>query len=442
MQTLTVPTLAERSGDFSALYAADTNPKDPATGPGNAYQIYDPNSGHTVPGSTAVVRNAFSGNIIPSVTPIAKQLLSYYPKPNEPGNVDGSSNFAYAGSEGDYYYSYAGRVDYNPTSKQNIFGHLVDSRRLQPGKNAYFTPVSGTNLTYINHGVAFGYTYALTPATLVEAHLTWTRFDNQNTLPSQGKLNATTVGMPSYLIDGLPSAANAFPRIDITGFTSLNSDNSVVSHDDVTLGRVQISHLLGNHFLRTGFEYRMYNTNGSVGTQSNGDYSSSGAYATANSLTKAPAIGLSLAELESGILDSSKITIQSDFASRSNYMAGWLMDDWKAQPNLTLNIGLRYEYEGPNSERHNKANTYFDFGAVNPVGRRGAGRTTSPSIKPTRSSQPLLLSMAACGLPGRTAQANRFTTPRCSTLCRAWAFPTGSARTPSFAPVSASSTTP
>lgn len=72
--------------------------------------------------------------------------------------------------------------------------------------------------------------------------------------------------MPSYLVDGLGENAQSFPRLDITGYQSLNSDNGVLSHDDITLGSVQLSKLIGNHFLRGGFEYRMYNTNAGITT--------------------------------------------------------------------------------------------------------------------------------------------------------------------------------
>ena len=53
------------------------------------------------------------------------------------------------------------------------------------------------------------------------------------------------------------ATANSFPRIDTTGYQSLNSDNGVLSHDDITLGSIQLSHLFGNHFLRGGFEFRI-----------------------------------------------------------------------------------------------------------------------------------------------------------------------------------------
>ena len=385
VQTLTVPSLAERGGNFSELYALD--PKHPA-GTSNLYQLYDPNTGAagTCSGKACVVRKPIAGNIISSINPIAAAALKYYPNPNTAPNAQGGGNFSYAGAEPDYYYALVVRSDFNINQKQQLFGHYVQSRRLQPGKNGYFSPVTGTSLTYQNKGAAFGYTYTVNPTLVVDAHLTWTRFVNQNVVTSQGKLNATSIGMPSYLVNGLPDAAQSFPRLDITGEQSLNSDNGVLSHDDVTLGSVQVSKLLGKHFLRGGVEYRMYNTNAGVTTQSNGRYQHSGAYVTANNATSAQSIGFGLAQFEYGIPNSSAITINSDLASRSDYMAEWLQDDWKATPKLTVNLGLRFEYEGPNNERNQKANTYFDFGAVNPVAT--AAQKAYASIAPTNPNLP------------------------------------------------------
>jgi hypothetical protein len=407
VQLLTVPTLAERTGDFSALYAQDT--KHPA-GPTNTWQIYNPTSGYLCTSTgTEVCRTPYANNQVTNISPLAQKILGYYPQPNLAGTSTGGNNYSYAASEPDYYHALSGRIDYNPTAKQVLFGHLVWSQRQQYHKNAYFFPASGTTLTYKNRGVALGYTYTLSPATVLDAHLTWTRFINQNVLPSQGIVGPVDLGMPDYLIAGLAPAANAFPRFDNTGYTSLNSDSGVLSNDDVSLGSIQISHQIGNHFLRTGFEYRMYNTNGTSTSQSNGDYSSTGNYATANSNTTAQAIGQSLAQFETGVITTAKITINSDMAIRDNYLAGWLQDDWKASNRLVINAGLRWEYEGPMSERNYKANTYFDFNAVNPVA--GAAQANYALIYPKfAAANPILPAASSFAVNGglRFAGQNGF----------------------------------
>src|SRR6202011_235213 len=140
------------------------DPAHPA-GTSNLYQLYDPLSGKagTCGGKACTVRTAIPGNIISNINPIAAAALAYYPKPNTPTNAAGGGNFSYSAAEPDYYWALATRLDATLTSKQTVFGHFVDSHRLQPGKNGYFLPVSGTTLTYQNYGIALGYTYAITP---------------------------------------------------------------------------------------------------------------------------------------------------------------------------------------------------------------------------------------------------------------------------------------
>src|SRR5262249_45325637 len=138
-QTLTVPTLAERKGDFSALYSQD--PIHPA-GPTNQYQLYEPTSGAIGAGGV-ITRTPTPGNIITNISPVAQKILNFYPEPNADGNSDGTGNFVYAGSEPDYYYAVATRVDYTISPSQSLFGHFVLSNRLQSKTNAYFYPVSG-----------------------------------------------------------------------------------------------------------------------------------------------------------------------------------------------------------------------------------------------------------------------------------------------------------
>ncbi len=399
VQLLTVPSKAERgeatSGvyDFSELYALD--PSHPA-GTSNKYQLYDPTSGVVTSGGvcgtgkTCIVRNPIPGNLIPAsaVNPIALAALKYFPEPNTTPSKPGGGNYSYSKAEPDHYYAYIVRSDFTISPRQSVYGHWVQSRRLQPAKNTYFAPVSGTSLTYLNKGVALGYLFTISPQTVLEAHLTWTRFVNQNVVTSQGLLSPTSIGMPSYLVDNMGPNAQSFPRIDITGETSLNSDNGVLSHDDVTLGSVQVSRLWGKHFLRMGYEYRMYNTNAGITTQGNGRYQNSGAYATASSSTSAQSVGFGLAQFLYGLPNSSAVTINSDLASRSNYMAEWIQDDWKPLTNLTVNLGLRFEYEGPNNERNQKANTYFDFSAANPASQSAAKVYKATSIPNLPSAMP------------------------------------------------------
>ena len=95
--------------------------------------------------------------------------------------------------------------------------------------------------------------------------------------------------MPSYLVDGLGPNAQSFPRIDHHRVTSRSTPTTAFSRTTTLPSAPSSSRkLLGNHFLRGGFEYRMYNTNAGVTTQSNGRYQNSGTYMTSSSAVSAP----------------------------------------------------------------------------------------------------------------------------------------------------------
>lgn len=429
----TVPTMAQRNGDFSSLLAVapaidpkTKTPYDTCTTSAylshpNPYQLFDPRSSRLSnpadPKST-VIRNCYPNNIIPQdqISPIAKKIFSYYPAPNVAGNDDGTNNFVWSGEAPDYYYALANRFDYNIGSNQKLFGHFVMSRR-SSSKNQYFAPVSGTLLTYRNRGVALGYTKIMSAATVMDVRLSWTRFFNENVVMSQGKVNVTDLGMPSYLLEDLPETrdkVNAYrmPRFDLNGYTSLQADNAVRTGQDVTAGSISISHLKGNHMLRFGGEYRMINSNTLSSTNPAGNYNSTGLYTTATGDSKTSNMGFAAAEMLVGLIDKGSVQINGDSAVRNNYIAGYLHDDWRVTRNLTLNLGLRYEFEGANSERNGKANSYFDFLATSPINAavQAAYAATLPAAVKSYGDKTAALLPLPTSLP--TLQGGwRFATP-------------------------------
>lgn len=399
VQTLTVPTQAERNGDFSALLSQDTGltcgstPTTFSTAKGaphiNNYQLFDPTSVVST-GSTSYSRLCIPGNIIPAqdFSPIAKALLSYYPLPNIPGSASGQNNFVYSAVEPDRYYGAIARIDYTISSRQSMYGHILSSSRKQ-GKNNWFPPVSGTNLDYENRGVDLGYTFVLSPTTVLNAVVAVTRFTNQNTPTSQGLLSAQTIGMPSYLTSGLPATASSLPRIDLTGYTSATTASATQAEDNIGLFSLGVTKQLGNDTLHFGVEYRHYLTSGLSGQGEQGSYSLSGNQLTATNTTKnsVGGVGFSIAQLEFGsILDSGSQTQNSDFSVKSDYYAGYVHNDWRVTPKMTLNLGIRWEYETPDVERNAKQAVAFDFSATNAVTASGAA--AYKSVAPSNSLLP------------------------------------------------------
>jgi hypothetical protein len=329
---LTVPTIPERSGNFSALYGLDTTTTasnictaggtliNPSAAP-NKYQLYYPGTATTTtPGSPTnqnYTRNCIPGNVIPSnmITPVAANLINLYPMPNNTANqaADGEDNFYYGLNEPDLYNAEVGRVDFTLTPRQSLYSHLVWSERTQANKNNYFPPISETTLYYKNRGAVLGYTFLLDPTTVVNAVAAYTRFTNANVPGGTGTITPTSIGMPSYLTAGLPITADSLPEITPTLYSPLTTAAATQAEDDIWLGSVDISRQIKSHLFRVGSEYRRYITNGMSGSGEQGNYTSSGNLAApSNTATLASDIGFSLAELELGYLSSGSQTENSD----------------------------------------------------------------------------------------------------------------------------------
>jgi len=383
-----VPTQAEIGGDFSDLYGLDTSAASGTicttpqamTGSYNAFQIFDPrtNDRICVPHNNVAL-------YLGGVDPVAKAVLTQYPKSN--GFLGGAGDYVYAMANRDNYIGGVVRVDYALNPQQQVYMHLVRSSRFsQPA--ATLGPTSATWLKYNNYGAAVGYMDAISSTLVLTSVASFSRFTAYNYNPSERQVTPTSIGMPAYLVNSLPSSANALPRFDLGGYTSINTGSDYKDEDDIWLGSVMLGKQHGSHYLRTGFEYRLYTSGGMGGGTENGDYASDGTGALSSHSASCPSsdancAGFSAAELEMGIISKGSQTQNSDYMTRSSYFATYLQDDWRATKQLSLNIGLRWEYETPAHEVNGKQIVAFDFDAVNSSTVPGEAAYQTAGIKGT-----------------------------------------------------------
>src|SRR5215472_11907840 len=138
----TVPTTSERSGDFSQLLKLGTQ-----------YQIYDPATIQPA-ANGRFSRQPFSGNIIPAsrINSAAKQLLSYYPLPNQPGNTDGTNNYGDPTLADSPYVGYIGRIDHSFSANQRLFASFNHTSAGPISAYYFHNPSTGTLQPHGNNG--------------------------------------------------------------------------------------------------------------------------------------------------------------------------------------------------------------------------------------------------------------------------------------------------
>jgi hypothetical protein len=391
--TTTVPTDAEKKGDFSALLplgstntttvACTINKINYYVPAYNTYQIFNPFSTHPDPNCPGqILRDPYPNNIIPSIDPIAAKILGYFPEPTGSAtqSSNGLNNYVSNVSNIDNYWSVATRLDYNLTDNQKLFGHYIKSERVQPGKNAFFPGASGQTLTLKNDAIALDYVNTITPTLVLNLRFSYTRFTTVTSLTAS--TTATDLGVNANALAGANPKAAGFPQVKITGFATLGNSDPGFEADNVPLGLISLSKSLGRHDLRFGIEWRDYKADKADLTQEHLSISSTGAYTKGpgNVAPVASSIGQALAGLELGFGESTAMTLNAATASDTKYWSGFFQDDWKATPHLTLNLGLRYEYGSPISERHNKSVSAFAFDTPNPIAAQAmANYTANPS---------------------------------------------------------------
>lgn len=359
----TVPTLAERSGDFSAL----------------AQTLYDPATGQPIPGNN--LKNA-----VTPMSPQALALLNFYPAPNVPnagprnnyqtvtnaGQNTTSASLRYVRNFGQGGFMMGRRAAANApkTLRQNLnfngsYAHSAsDSRNI-------FLPLGGTTSSE-GYGITAGYTIGYGKLTN-NVSINWNRshamtvnyFTNGAVNPGAqaGVLvgNSTIQSNPFYY--GVPTisfgGATAFTGLSNTAPN--NSINQTISFTDF------VSYRLRKHNMRYGIDIRRVHADSIGGTHVTplGSFSFTG-YATQNPAANCvssdtvtcpvvPASGSGFADFLLGM--PQQASVQAGLRKtylRANVFDWYAQDDWRALPNLTLNFGLRYEYFSPYIEKNNQ----------------------------------------------------------------------------------------
>jgi hypothetical protein len=354
--TPTVPTEKMRNGDFSELLAL-----------GSQYQLYNPFTRRPAPNGR-FQQDPFVGNIIPRelMNPVALQVLEYIGRPRTAGNANGTQNYQRPEMvEETEYGSHSIRVDQNITQAQRLYGRFSWYDR-NSNYNNYFDNIStGQWFRFVSRQAVFDHVWTMNQTTVLNVRYGYDRFlrgDQGN--PGNHGMDLTTLGFPSRYNDLIPADIRKFPRFDITSYQGTGvAGEDRFSENQTAMGVV--TKTMGAHSFRTGAEWRKYREK-SVFSANNqtGQFNFTGTWMRGpldNATASPSSLGQSFAQFLLGLPDTSSFVNRDDGYDEWSTTTGvFVQDDWRIGGRLTLNLGLRYEFETPMVERENRSVRGFD----------------------------------------------------------------------------------
>jgi len=358
------------AGDFSALNSVGV-------------QLYDTQNNFA----------PFQNNQIPVVSPVAQFLASnpkLYPAPNATplpntliqNNYEGPQTSFVTNNQEDF------KVDYTLSNSNKINGFYSQ------GKGADFTssilPISFPAYnTYPTKIAGASWVHTFSPAILNEARFGFTRVRWNNGVPSDpsgifgtggdAKVGIPFPGVQSYKGFTGQEISNNASFIGTSANPQVFTDNTFNYYDNLTWQR-------GRHLLTVGGQATRYQQNylnaGNVGFL--GTFNYTGIY-TSNSLA-ADGPGFGPADFVLGrIFQTSLADPLGNVGNRQWRVAGYFQDDFKVLPTLTLNLGIRYEFDQPWYEQNNKTANVLPGGTVEYAGHVPAGAVPGSIVCAQRS---------------------------------------------------------
>jgi hypothetical protein len=341
----TVPTTAEAGGDFSHSLNID----------GSLRTIYDPYTTQLNPTTGAVTRTPFPGNVIPSnrFDPLSASLIKQFWAPNNPGdNITGVNNFRKGYIEKYDYYNFSERVDYNISDKWKVFGRVARYNTTDLAGN----PTPNASQLYVPTGTTRGATniggdavWTVSSRTVVDFHGDWHKLIDAYISQDLGKdgwskiwpgntwyktYQDASVGVPVY-----------FPNMNIGGQGFGGGGFYWNQKPAGEAASAKIEQQRGSHYLKAGFEQRRSFGLTYVSSTSNFFFPAS---LTAETFNNPDTLhnGSGFASFLLGALDGSSQMIGGPAPDpHVEFYGMFIQDDWKVSKRITVNLGLRNEYE-------------------------------------------------------------------------------------------------
>ncbi|MBI3682487.1 MAG: TonB-dependent receptor [Acidobacteria bacterium] len=370
-QIWTVPTERELQGDFSQLVDNSLRP----------ILLYDPLTTRQVDGR--FVRTPFTGNLIPRnrMNPVASKAAGYYPRPNRASeSPDGQNNYLFVNSSRNNYDQWIGKLDWNISSRSRVSGRYGETpwynyARVQWGTNAA-EPSSEYPSTRISRNWGLDWTYTLSPTLVLNVRAGLARYEGFSGNEFGRGFDPRELGFPSSLVSQFVGLQ--YPRFNLSGnnYSPLGATQTsgYETQDSYSL-QPNLQMIRGKHNLKFGTEVRLYNSSNIRPASASGNYSFGRNWTQADPQRGDALSGNVLATFLLGNPTSGFADRNSDPSYQNRYFMLFLQDDWKIARKVTVNAGLRWDYEGPLYERYNRIIRGFAFDQASPIASQVQGLT-------------------------------------------------------------------
>ncbi|MEZ5354342.1 MAG: carboxypeptidase regulatory-like domain-containing protein [Bryobacteraceae bacterium] len=344
--TFSVPTAAMRQGDFSQISGVIN---DPATI------------------NAAGVRQPFAGQRIPAsrFDKVGAKFVSFYPNPNRDGVIN--NYFSQAGSStGRNNVSF--KIDRRISDRQNLFGRFSWENATTNQANHYgnvATPTPGftgarnrsgtVDDSYVVNGWIlhgnYGYSYHANPRG-----------------PLENTITSTALGFPAS-VDAAAQFA-IFPTVAVAGYSQLGPEAGYIIGNkfETHTWSGDASKLIGTHTIKLGGTHRLNRVSNFRPNNPNGSYNFNDVFSrTAFNRTGG---GDAIASMLLGLASGGQMRSEPVLGLQVKYSALYIQDDWRLTDRLTVNVGLRWDADFPQTERFDRA-SWFDLNA--PIGLSAPG---------------------------------------------------------------------
>src|SRR5262245_39901182 len=370
----TVPTLAQRAGNFSsslgALLYLQPNGTISTTVTGNPVMVTDTNE-NTIQGRVGQIfrpsdHRAYAGNQIPINTfdSVAASLLQRYPSPTTSG---AANNFTRIGNESENQDQFDVRVDHRFLERNQLYGRFSYFKDLSApvtplpdGSGNITTGVTGLTDTRAQ-SFAGNFIHVFNLRTLNELRVGYTRRSIDRQATSLDTPPSQSIGLPGVPTNG--AFENTLPTFTIAGLQQLGPSANTASNfrTDVTQIFDAVSHQWGRHSLKAGIDFRWERLDVIQPPSPTGNFSFSMLFTNSQAL---PTIGSALSSVTGNALASFLLgqvqTLSIDVQQkvlrpRAHDQEYFIQDDFRASSRLTINAGLRYTLNFPSTDADNQS---------------------------------------------------------------------------------------